>query len=63
MLNGLLFLQVEVVVTVGFLLIARACLVVSFLALLLLLLLLLLLTSLSDVAKALIVGIVVVIEY
>jgi hypothetical protein len=59
MLNGLLFLQVEVVVTVGFLLIVRACLVVSFLALLLLLLL----TSLSDVAQALIVGIVVVIEY
>jgi len=58
MLNALLFLQVEVVVTVGFLLILRACLVVSFLALLLLLL-----TSLSDVAQALIVGIVVVIEY
>jgi len=58
MLNALLFLQAEVVVTVGFLLIVRACLVVSFLALLLLLL-----TSLSDVAQALIVGIVVVIEY
>jgi len=58
MLNALLFLQAEVVVTVGFLLIIRACLVVSFLALLLLLL-----TSLSDVAQALIVGIVVVIEY
>jgi hypothetical protein len=56
MLNGLLFLLVEVVVTVGFLLILIVFLVVSFLALLLLLLLPI---SLSDIAKALIAGIVV----